>query len=491
MVDLPVATLPLAHRDHRAYPVLDPGDPACVLTVRDGREAPRTVVPRSTWSFSRATAGRPVEDGTHISLEGGFQAGKIYELVYRARDPRVIGMGLAAIRDTMAYALHDPDCPFPVKRGLAVGISQTGRFLRHFLYQGFNTDTEGRQVFDGMLILTAGAGRGSFNHRFAQPSRDAHRYSAFFYPTDLFPFTSRLQEDPVTGRMDGLFAHQFFPDHVPKIFYLNTGYEYWGRAAALVHSTVDGEHDFPPTGRERVYHLCGAQHFPGWFPPRSGDVIPGTRLWRGHPLDAKTLYRALLVRLVEWVGEDREPPASAFPLLDEGTLVPVAELALPAISGLAAPHVAHVAYRADYGPQWDRGIVTLQPPVLGPAFPARVPAVDALGNELGGVRGLELRVPLATYLPWNLRRGMAGGNGELTDFLGTFAPLPPTEAEKRRSQDPRPSLETLYGDRKGWKAQARKAAQAQVREGFLLEEDVPFVLEEGLRIWDWIEGGER
>jgi len=488
VVDQPAVTLALAHRGHQAYPVLDPGDPANVLTVRDGREAPRTVVPRDSWSFSRATASGLMEDRTHISLEGGFQAGKIYEMVYRAKDPRVVGMGLAAIRDTMSFALHDPDCPFPVKQGLAVGISQTGRFLRHFLYQGFNTDTQGRQVFDGMLVLTAGAGRGSFNHRFAQPSRDAHRYSAFFYPTDIFPFTSRLQEDPVTGRMDGLFAHQFQPDHLPRIFFINNGYEYWGRAAALIHTSVDGERDFPPTRRERIYHLCGAQHFPGWFPPRSGDAVPGTRLWRGNPFDTKTLYRALLVRLVKWVGEDKEPPASSFPHLEDGTLVPVGELALPAIPGMTAPHAAHVAYRANYGPLWSRGIVSLQPPVLGPAFPSRVPQVDALGNERGGVRGLELRVPLATYLPWNLRRGMAGGNGELTDFLGTFAPLPRTEEEKRRAGDPRPSLDVLYGDRAGWEVRARKAAQAQVREGFLLEEDVPFVLEEGRRTWDWIEG---
>src|SRR5207302_9216710 len=140
-------------------------------------------------------------------------------------------LGLAAIRDLIAYAKHDPQSLFPAQLGVAFGVSQTGRFLRHFLYQGFNTDERGRQAFDGMLVHTAGAGRGSFNHRFAQPSRDAHRYSSFFYPTDLFPFTTRTQTDPEMGIADGLLARSAdHPEHRPKIFFTNTGYEYWGRA---------------------------------------------------------------------------------------------------------------------------------------------------------------------------------------------------------------------------------------------------------------------
>ena len=211
-------TLALAHRNHVAYAVSDPDHPDNVLTVRDGRLAPRRVVPRGRWRFAREEGGRAVEDPTHVYVEDGFEAGKIYELVYRARDPKVVGLGLAAVRDMIAYAKHDPASPFPVRYGIAVGISQTGRFLRHFLYQGFNTDERGRPAFDGMMIFTAGAGRGSFNHRFAQPSRDAHRYSAFFYPTDLFPFTSREQTDPETGRTDGLLTHALNADHRLKIF---------------------------------------------------------------------------------------------------------------------------------------------------------------------------------------------------------------------------------------------------------------------------------
>ena len=193
-VDKDRESLELGHRGHAPYDVVDPGGDAHVLTERDGRLAPRRVVLREQWRFVRG--------GEAIQREGGFPAGRIYELVYRATDPAVVGLGLAAIRDTMAFARHDKLCPFAVQRGFALGISQTGRFLRQFLYQGFNTDERRRKVFEGLLVNTAGAGRGSFNHRFGQPSRDAHRYSAFFYPTDLFPFSGRTQRDPLGGRRD-------------------------------------------------------------------------------------------------------------------------------------------------------------------------------------------------------------------------------------------------------------------------------------------------
>ena len=480
------ASLALGHRNHRAYPVSDPADPANVLTVRDGREAPRRPVPRDRWRFAREADGEVVEDPRWVHLEGGFETGKIYELVYRAVDPAVVGMGLAAIRDTLSFAKYDPRCPFPVEEGFAVGISQTGRFLRHFLYQGFNTDTAGRPVMDGAMIFTAGAGRGSFNHRFAQPSRDAHRYSAFFFPTDLFPFSSRLQEDPLTGRLDGLFARQWEPDHLPRVFLINTGYEYWGRAASLTHTTLDGGADFPPTGRERIYAVSSAQHFPGRFPQATGDRMGEASVYRSNPMDLRALYRALLARMTEWIDEGTAPPPSAYPRIADGHLVPVAELRDPGIPGLALPRAAHVAYRADYGPLWSQGVVTRQPPDLGAPFPSLVAQMDALGREQGGAWCLELRVPLASYLPWSLRHGRAGEAHELDDFVGSYAPFPRTEAEKEERGDPRPSLEELYGDRAAFLEQVRDAAQGMVGEGWILAEDVDAAVEKAGRHWDWI-----
>jgi hypothetical protein len=482
-VERPTATLPLAHRDHIAYPVSDPAHPDNVLTVRATRLGRREIVPRERWRFARLDDGRLVDDRTHITLTGGFERGKIYELVYRARDPVVVGIGLAAVRDFVSWARYDAHSEFPVTAAVAAGISQSGRFLRHFLHQGFNTDEAGRKVFDGMLVHTAGAGRGSFNHRFAQPSRDAHRFSAFFYPTDLFPFTTRTQTDPETGVTDGLlarFANQ--PAHRPKIFFTNTGYEYWGRAASLIHTSPDGRADVPPLPTERIYHLAGGQHFIGGFPPRER----AGQAYRDNPLDFLLTLRALLVRLVDWVVDDRTPPDSAYPTLGAGTLVPIAALKFPAIPDVVAPSVIHEAYRVDYGPRWAAGIITREPPGIGAPFPSLVSQVDADGNEVAGVRGLELLAPLATYTPWQLRGGSGADAGELVDFLGTYVPLPRTEAERRRHGDSRLSIARRYADKRAYLAAATRAADSLVAAGLLLREDVPRVLARAGQHWDWI-----
>ncbi len=489
-VDAPVTSLALAHRGHRAYPVADPEDTANTLTVRDGREAPRQVIPRKRWHFARLRNGRRVSGATHIVLDGGFEAGKIYELVYRAQDPAVVGLGLAAIRDVISYAKHDKTSIFPAKLGLAAGVSQTGRFLRQFLYQGFNTDEQGRAAYDGLMIITAGAGRGSFNHRFAQPSRDGHRYSAFFYPTDLFPFSSATQFDPLQGRSDGLLAHLANAKHAPKTFYINTGYEYWGRAASLIHTTPDGMADVAPPPHERIYHLASAQHFVGAF-PKADDRLVYAPVYRGNPLDFSSNYRALLVRLVAWVETGTAPPSSAYPTRTGGTLVRPMNVAFPAVPGVTFPQTIHVAYRADYGPRWSQGIIDVQPPRLGTSFPSRVAQVDRLGNEQGGVRNVELRVPLATYTPWSLRTGYAGSPGELADFVGTVIPLPRTEAERQARGDPRPAIETLYASRQAYLNQVRREVQDLVRSGFLLADDRHHVLQRAARTWAWVHGLER
>jgi hypothetical protein len=484
-VDDPVTVLALGHRGHLAYPVLDPQHPANVLTERDGRLAPRRVVPREQWHFAREVKGRIIPDQTYIYMASGFQAGKIYELVYQAADPAVVGLGLAVIRDTMSYARYNDHALFPVQHGIAFGVSQTGRFLRHFLYQGFNTDEHGRQAFDGMLIHSAGAGRGSFNHRFAQPSRDAHRYSAFFYPTDLFPFTGRTQYDPETGQSDGLFAHQHRPDQLPKVFFVNTGYEYWGRAGSLIHTAVDGTADIELLPNERIYHLASGQHFVGELPPRRGEPRPDTAVYRGNPLDFLVNLRALLLRLVAWVAAGQEPPLNAYPRLDAGTLVAPDQVRFPAIPGVEFPAVIHSAHRVDYGPHWQQGIITYEPPKIGRPFPALVAQVDAYGNELGGIRNVELQVPLATYTPWNLRGGYASASNELTDFLGTYIPLPRTEAERQQNNDPRPSLAALYPTQESYLRHVQDVASQLVQAGYLLEEDMQRVRKSAEAQWQW------
>jgi len=450
-VDALAETLGLGHRGHIPYSVVDEADPLNRLTLRDGRLAPRREMPRADWAFSG--------DGLSISSDGGFEAGHLYELVYRAQDPTVIGLGLAVVRETIAFAKSgDARCPFPGERGVAVGISQTGRFLRHFLWQGFNRTADGSAAFDGMLIHTAGAGRGSFNHRFAQPSRDAHRYSAFFYPTDLFPFSGRTQRDPESGARDGVYARALESFTMPKVFLTNTGYEYWGRAAALTHVSCDGAADLEALPEERIYHLRGAQHYPGGWPPR-GD----------NPIDLRSIERAMLANLLDWVENGVEPPPSSIPRIDDGTLVPLSEYAWSESLG-ARPRAAQEAYRCDYGPRWAEGIVGLEPPVLGKPFPVLVPQVNAMGNEIAGSPNLETMVPLGVWVPWSLR-----ADGELNDFTGRFLPY---SYEKRSELYP--------AGRAAYLKRAGQVADLLVLSRHLLGRDRQAALERAAALWDWV-----
>lgn len=483
-VDKKVEVLGLGHRAQTGYPAINLESYKHQLTVRDGRDAPRLLVPRNQWQFAILDKdGKVQTDASHIYLKGGFQEGKIYELVYESQNPAIVGLGIAAIRDVIAYAKYDSTCPFPVKKGIAAGVSQTGRFLRTMLYHNLNTDEQGRKAYDGMMIITAGAGRGSFNHRFGQPSRDAHRYSAFFYPTDIFPFSSRVQKDTGLGIEDGLLAET---KDTPKIFYINTGYEYWGRSASLIHTSVNSVLDIKPLSFERIYHIASGQHFVDRFPPRESFRMSGERIYRGNPLQFKPNYRALLVQLVNWVTDDTTPPNSRYPTNAKKTLTTKENLNFPNIPGFETPTTIHNAYRVDYGKDWKNGIVNFQPPLLGYSFLMQVPQVDEVGNELGGISNIEIQVPLATYTGWNLRHGYKGGSHELTDFRGSFAPFPIINAEKIAKNDPRPSIESLYNNKENYLQKVDSVAKTLVADGFLLERDMDFVKDEAAKKWDWV-----
>jgi hypothetical protein len=454
-----------------AYPVADPNDRANVLTVRDGPLAPRTVIPRNEWRFARLTEAGVVNDPRSVYFEKGFLPEKIYEVVYRAKDPVVVGAGLAAVRDMMAYLKYDPSAIAHVRYGIGYGVSQTGRFIRHFLYQGFNADESGRAAFDGFLVHTAGAGRGSFNHRFAQPSRDAQPYSTFFYPTDVFPFTSLPERDMVTGKRAGL-RDNVRGSATTKVFYVDGGYEYWGRAASLTHTTADGMHDvgFLPT--ERRYVISSAQHSsPSAWPLPDSAKIPGTNAYAGDPLDQRLALRALMSALIDWVSAGTAPPPSRYPTLAEGNLIRPADQRFPAIPNLPVARIPYQAYRLDFGPRWSQGIIDVEPPKVGAPYPLLVSRADSIGNDLGGIRSIELVVPLATYYPWQLRRGRSVANDRLVSFRGTFIPLPRTEAERRSTGDARPSIESLYRNRSTFIDGVELAIAGLVRERFLLPED--------------------
>jgi Alpha/beta hydrolase domain len=464
------------------YPVALPDDPRNVLTVRSSREAPRSIIPRADWQFAHTVQGKLVPSDRYIHLKGGFQPGKIYEYVYVAADPVVAGGGFAAIRDFASYAKHDPEAITPAERVYGQGISQNGRFLRDFLYQGFNADEEGRMALDGVLAHVAGAGRGSFNYRFAQPSRDARPTSSVFFPTDIFPFTDEPETDPITGAAGGLLDQAVADKVAPKIFFSNTSYEYWGRAAALIHTSADGKQDASISDNVRIYHFTGLQHFSVPFPPQKG-MGDGWGQEPQSPLPVRYFWRAMIANMDAWVRSDTPPPASNYPKIADGNLVPLEKYALPAIPGVNRPHEATQAYRLDFGPNWQQGILSIQPPKVGPAFPVLVPQVDADGNERDGVRLPEITVPLATYTGWNLRDPSIGAPDQRVSFEASYLPFPKTAADRQKSGDPRKSIAERYRDREDYLTQFTKAVDALVEQRWVLPEDRASLLHRGEQEW--------
>lgn len=489
VVDEPRRAHPLGHLiigsiGGTSYAAAEPESPRNVLTERDGPFAPRRTIPRAKWRFAREDAGQPAADARSIFLDGGFQPGRIYEVVYVAKDPVIAGLGLAAIRDAASYFKNDPASIAAARRVYGLGISQTGRFLRHFLAQGFNADEEGRQVFDGLFVHVAGAGVGSFNHRFAQPSRDAQPVSALFYPTDLFPFTDLPQKDPETGETAGLLDRARAERAVPKIFSTNTSYEYWGRAAALIHTTPDGKSDAPAPEDVRIYFFAGLQHFSGPFPATSEPYRGLAATHPQNPNPVAWLWRALFDAMDAWVRDGVLPPESRYPKIADGTLVSRAALAFPDVPGLSPPAAVHQALRLDFGPRFTDGIVTLEPPRVGKPFPALVPRPDADGNDLSGVRIPEMAAPVATYTGWNLRDPKTGLAGERVSFAGSYVAFPKTRADRQSASDPRASLEERYGSKERYLGIFAEEAMRQIRERFLLPEDLADVLRRGGAEWD-------
>jgi Alpha/beta hydrolase domain len=467
------------------YPVADPNDPRNTLTVRDSREAPRTVIPRSKWRFAHTVNGKLVASNRFIHLDGGFQLGKLYEYVYGVKDPVVAGLGFAAVRDLASYAKHAKGAEVAARRVYGQGISQDGRFLRNLLYDGFNADEEGRMALDGVLAHVAGAGRGSFNYRFAQPSRDAEPTSSVFFPTDIFPFTGLPETDPLTGQHGGLLDRATAEHVLPKIFLSNTSFEYWGRAAAVIHITPDGRHDARLSPNVRIYKFTGLQHFSGPFPPAKGE---GPLLGQEpqSPLPIQYFWRAMIANMDAWVRSGTAPPPSRYPKIADGTLVPISQYKFPHIPGVNLPHEADPGMRLDFGPHWRQdGILSLQPPKVGPDFPVLVPQPDADGNERNGVRLPQIIVPLATYASWNLRDPSIGAPTQRVSFELSYIPFPKTAADRARTGDPRLSIAERYRGRADYLARFTRATDQLVKERYILPEDRAALIQEGERDWDY------
>ena len=483
MDDVPLGHLILGNIGGSEYPVALPSDPRNVLTVRDSRDAKRTVIPASQWQFAETVNGKLTPSDRHLHLKGGFQPGRIYEYVYVVADPVVAGLGFAAIRDFGAYAKRAPDAIIRAARVYGEGISQNGRFLRDFLYEGFNADEDGKGVLDGVLAHVAGAGRGSFNYRFAQPSRDAQPTSSVFFPTDVFPFTDLPETDPLTGERGGLLDRATAEKVVPKIFFSNTSYEYWGRAAALISVDAEGKQDVPIGDNVRIYHFTGLQHFSGPSPPQkgAGDLL-GQEPESALPI--KYFWRAMIANMDAWVRSDVAPPRSSYPRIDNGTLVPLRDYAFPPIPEVGRALEANDAVRLDFGPQWRQGVLSVQPPKVGKRFPVLVPQVDADGNESDGVRLPEIVVPLGTYAGWNLRDPTIGAPEQRVAFEASYIPFARTASERRKARDPRKSIEERYGSREDYLDRYGHALDDLVEQHFILPEDRAALLLRGQQDWE-------
>jgi hypothetical protein len=469
------------------YPAAAPDDKRNVLTVRESPHGQRRVISRSEWSFSHAVDGKLAPSDRFLHLSSGFVLGKIYELVYVVQDPVIAGLGFAAVRDFVSWMKHSPDAIAPVRVAYAAGISQCGRFLRDFLYQGFNADESNRMALDGVLAHVGGAGRGSFNYRFAQPSRDAQPMSSIDWPTDVFPFTDLPEADPHNpqngklGLLDAATA-----EHVaPKIFFSHTSYEYWGRAASLMHTTADGKADATIGDNVRIYFYSGLQHFSVPFPPQPGT---GDRAAQQlpSPLPIRWFWRAMIANMDAWVRNGTAPPPSRYPHIADGTLVPLAKLHFPAIPGVALPVSAAEGWDLDFGSNWRGGILSLQPPVVDADYPTLVPQVDSDGNDLGGVRLPEIVVPLATYTGWNLRAASLGAPSERTAFLGSFVPLHRTTAEASAAHDPRTAAGARYKNYEDYRVGFERALDDLIKDRYVLAGDRSQLLNRSRQEWVWI-----
>ena len=481
----PVQVQIVSDRMHRPYPSNNLESWDDVLTVQEYEGGPSQVIPREQWNFARLESGRVTPDASHVYMASGFQAGKVYRITYSTSDAPVVGLGLLATRDFVSFLRFGtgPEgnpCPCGLESAYGFGASQSGRFLRYFLYLALNQDEEDRTVFDGLIPHIAGGRRGEFNQRFGQPSA-----TGLLSNGNLFPFADTEQSEPETGRTDGLLSRLAARGKVPKIFLTNSACEYWRGDASLTHVSLEGERDLSPSEAVRIYYFAGTQHASGTFPLT--DTNPATGL-RGQQqfnwVDYRPLLRTALVNLDRWVTTGEAPPPSRHPRVDDGTAVPAerVDATFSSIPGVNFPE--HLSYmcRLDFGPE--EGIASQIPPAVGRTYANLVSAVDQDGNELGGILLPDLTAPIATHTGWNLRHPDIGGSGQALGTLGSTMPFPITKSQRDALGDTRPSLEERYSSREDYLGRVRNAAQELVEGRYLLAEEIPLVVDQAAQRYD-------
>ena len=455
-------------RGRLTYPAASLEPRGGMLSVRATQDAERQRPDDLRWRY---VGDREIE----IDRPAGLDGGAIYEFIYEAKDPIVLGIGFAAMRDAVSFLRYESadrdGNPNPLAAhdlptsAISLGISQSGRMLRDFLYQGFNEDVAGRIVFDGMHPNIAGSRKTFTNYQFGQPGRWQKQHEDHVYPGDQFPFTYVTLTDPLSGRTDGLQERCSVSNTCPKIVHSDGEAELWqARASLVVTDPVGGHIELP--GNVRVYLLSGTQHGGGsgvhTRPPSRGMCQN-----LSNPLALADTRTALSVALYEWAARGVEPPASRFPTVAGGGLVGASKLGFPDIPG--------VKYSGSYNPLHLADHRSL-PPMYGDAYTVLVGRIDADGNMVDGVRHPNLVAPVGTHTGWNLRRAGFGEGGQCGG-TGSFIPFTATEADREAAGDPRPSFEARHPTHAAYVQAVSEAADALVGERLLLPGDAKAIVE--------------
>ncbi len=478
-----VFSLPLSGQAAaRSYPTVSRDTAKAQLTRRRYADSKREPIPADAWSFARLEHGTTVDGGgreravipvdDYIYLEKGFEPGWIYELVYTARDPIILGLGHVAVRDFVSFLKHG-DSGNPLGRGIekayAWGRSQTGRCIRDFVYLGFNADAAGRRVFDGVMPHVAGGGRMWMNHRFAAiMPLPGQEYENHFTPVDRFPFSYARTTDHLTGRTDAILKR---PETDPLVIHTDTATEYWLRRGSLVVTDTQGS-DIPLPDTVRVYMWASSQHYAD---PQMKEPPRGICLYPANVVVTSMLFRAALDNLDRWATTGKAPPPGRHPRRADGTLVAAEEWRkqFPAIPGAVIPRGPSKLDLLDFGPDIDRGLIAKEPPLViaGKRYAVLVPAVDPDGNDVAGVRAPMVQAPLATYAGWNMRApGL--GFGAMGPIVGSTIAFADTPEERERTGDPRRSVFERYGSKDVYVRAITEAARRLVADGLMLEEDI-------------------
>jgi len=460
-------------------------------------DAPQ-IVPASGWNYNA--------DGTAISLVGGsFAANDIYEFAYTAKDPKVLGLGFAAVRDWMEFLRYKrrddsgSDNPLAghVKRVYTEISSQPGRFLNDFRHLGFNETEDGKKAFDGHMQWIAAGNGINMNYRFAQTGRTERNRQNHLYIEGRFPFANVRTFDPITRSVDSRYARCEKTDTCPFGVEIYSANEYWVKAASLLHTTPDGSRDLHDSRFTRNYFMSSMRHGTG---NAGTDAAPnrGVCQQRDNPLNSAPVQRALFIALDEWASEGRKPPHSRVPRLKDGTLappLPQSGMGFPNIpspfADTGGPFVTYTGlkttrYHFDYGLGfYETGIATINPPTFpfltphyqddprnGPIYPSFIPKTDSDGNDIAGVRLADVTVPLATYTGWALRRGAQANDG--CEANGQFIPFPMTEADRAAKNDPRASVAARYPTFADYHGKVRAALNDMLEDRLLLCEDAAF-----------------